>query len=89
MTLNVAVTMRITPRDIDVDLNKIKKKVERIVPEYGRLHNAEEKPIAFGLSAIEAVILLDDNKGGSEEIEERLKKLDIVSQVDVIGINRL
>lgn len=89
MKLNVAVTMRITPRDIDVDLNEIEEKLEDIVSKYGKLHQTEKKPIAFGLSAVEALILLDDSKGGSDEIEGELKKLDIVSQVDITDLSLL
>lgn len=89
MKLNVAVTMRITPQSIDVDLNRIEEELEGIVSKYGKLHRAEKKPIAFGLSAVEAIILLDDSRGGSDEIENELKKLDIVSQVDVIDLSLL
>ena len=86
MSLNVALTMRITPANIDVDLDKIKEKLGEIVSKYGKVYSAEKKPIAFGLNAIEAVILLNDKKGGGDEIEEELQKLEIVGGVDVLDL---
>jgi len=89
MDLNVVARIRITPDSIDSDLNKIKDELARISSDYGKLHSAEIKPIAFGLNSLEAAILLNDSKGGIEEIEEKLKSVEGVSQVDVIDVNRL
>ena len=88
MRLNVSVRIRITPADIDTDLSAIEKELSEISKSYGKLHSAEIKPIAFGLNCLEASILLDDSKGGIDEIEEKLRKLDQVSQVDVLDISR-
>jgi len=88
MKLNVSVRIRITPADIDTDLSAIEKELSEISKSYGKLHSAEIKPIAFGLNCLEASILLDDSKGGIDEIEEKLRKLDQVSQVDVLDVSR-
>ena len=87
--MNVAVVLRITPRDIDTDLEGIRERLAGIVKGYGKLHKTEIKPIAFGLNSVEATLLLNDSEGGMEEIEEKLKALDEVSQVDVLDVNRL
>jgi len=89
MKLNVSVKIRVTPADIDTDLNSIGKELSEISKSYGKLHSSEIKPIAFGLNCLEAIILLDDSKGGIDEIEEKLRELDQVSQVDVLDISRL
>lgn len=86
MELNLAVTMKIMPEGVEVDLNKIKEELTVIVEEYGKLHSAEEKPIAFGLKALEITLLLNDKKGGSDEIQEEISKLAGVSEVDVTGM---
>jgi len=88
MRLNVSVRIRITPADIDTDFSTIEKELSEISKSYGKLHSAEIKPIAFGLNCLEANILLDDSKGGIDEIEEKLRKLDQVSQVDVLDVSR-
>ncbi len=89
MELNVVAKIRITPKEVDTDLDKIKGKLEIITNKYGEIHNTEIKPIAFGLNSLEATLLLNDSRGGIEEIEEELKKNEEVSQVDVIDLNRL
>ena len=89
MELNVAATLRIMPTDAGVDLDPIKDALEEIVKDLGRIHTIEVKPIAFGLNSLEAVILLNDSAGGMEEVESGVKKLDGVSSVEVIDVNRL
>jgi len=86
MELNLAVTLRIMPKGVDVDLNEIKKKLEAIAEKYGKLHGAEEKPIAFGLKALEVTILLNDKRGGTDEIQEEISKLSGVGEVDVTNM---
>ncbi len=88
MDLNVAATIRITPKSVTADLDEIKGKLEDIVRDYGKVHKSEIKDIAFGIKSIEAVILLNDRKGGIDEIEEELRCMNNVSQVDVINISR-
>ena len=86
MELNLAAELRIMPEGVDTDLNKIKEKLESIVKEYGKVHSAEEKPIAFGLKALDATILLNDKKGGTDEIQDEISKLPGVSEVDVVNM---
>ncbi len=89
MSLNVSVRIRITPSDIDVDFDSIIDKLSRVTEKYGKLHSFEVKPIAFGLKCLEAALLLDDSKGGIDEIEEKLKKFKLISQIDILEVNRL
>ncbi len=89
MKLNVVAKIRITPDDVDSDLDLIRERLAEIVEDHGRLHKSEVKPIAFGLNSIEATLLLDDSRGGLEGIESSLKEMREVSQVDVLDINRL
>jgi len=89
MDLNVVVKLRIMPKDVSTSLKEIESFLKEIVSNYGKLHSTEIKPIAFGLKALEATILLDDKKGGIEEIEEKLKSAEEISQVDVIEVSRI
>ena len=86
MELNLAANLRIMPDGVDADLNEIKEKLGAIVEKYGEVHSAEEKPIAFGLKALEVTVLLNDKKGGTDEIQAEVSKLSGVSEVDVTGM---
>jgi len=51
MELNVAASLRIMPESLEVDLEKTKKAVEKIVTKHGKINSSEIKPIAFGLKS--------------------------------------
>jgi len=89
MELNVVTTLRIMPTDPGIDLESIKEDLEEIVKQFGKIHKTEVKPVAFGLNSLEVVVLLNDSKGGMEEIESRVRGLNGVGSVEVIDISRL
>ncbi|PKP52538.1 MAG: elongation factor 1-beta [Candidatus Altiarchaeales archaeon HGW-Altiarchaeales-3] len=86
MELNLAVELRIMPESPEVDLNKIKEELSKIVKEYGKLHSAEEMPIAFGLKSLDVTVLLNDKRGGCDEIQEAGSKIEGVSEIDVVNM---
>ncbi len=89
MELNVAATVRIMPTGIDVNLETVQKSVEKIASKYGKLNSAEVKPIAFGLKALEVILLLNDKEGGMEEIEAQIAKIKGVNSVETLEATRL
>ena len=89
MELNVVAHMRIMPEGIESDFDSIKKGVETIVSKYGKVHSSEVKPLAFGLKAMEVIILLSDKQGGMDEIETEISKLHGVGGVETTDVNRL
>lgn len=86
MELNLAVELRIMPDGVEVDLKEIKNKLESIVKDYGKVYGAEEKPIAFGLKSLDVTVLLNDKKGGADEIQDAISKLPGVSEVDITNM---
>ena len=89
MDLNVAATLRIMPTDVNVDLEEIKGKLSGIIDKFGDLNSTDLKPIAFGLKSLDIVVLLNDGKGGIDEIETGLRQIDGVGDVNVLDVNRL
>ena len=80
----VLVSVRIFPSSIDVDLDELKKIIESNLPEYASVYGFNEEPIAFGLKALIAHILLpEDRAGGIEEIESTLKGISEISEFEV------
>jgi elongation factor 1-beta len=74
----VAVTVKIMPEGVDVDLEKVKEEVRKRI----EVKDLKEVPIAFGLKAVEVLVLTDDEKG-SEWIVERLSNIEGVSRVEI------
>ncbi len=86
---NVVARLRIMPDDIEVDLDGIDKKIRELVGEKAEVHSSEVKPIAFGLSALEVNILLNDKQGGMDELQDKINDIDGVSEAEVTDLNRL
>jgi len=86
----VAATIKIMPADADTDLNVLKDKIKAAIPASGRLNGEiEEKPIAFGLKALIATIIVEDDEGGIDPVEEALNAIDEAESVSVINLDRL
>ena len=81
--------VKILPTSIDVDLDKLAERVEEGVSNVAKLHSYYTEPIAFGLSALVADFILEEREGGTEPLEEALKKVEGVGELDVIAISRM
>ncbi|MFZ2456302.1 MAG: elongation factor 1-beta [Candidatus Altiarchaeia archaeon] len=89
MELNVAASIRIMPTGVEINLEAIKKSVEKIVSKYGKVNSSEIKPIAFGLKSLEMMLLLNDKTGGMDDIEAQIAKIDGVNGVEILEVTRL
>jgi len=75
---DVAISIRIMPENPNVDLNKIKNEIFKRMD----VKDAKIEPIAFGLKALKILIITPD-KGGTEEIENQIRKINGVADVEV------
>jgi len=77
----VLIVCRIFPKGLDV--SKVKKDInEKFKPE-----KIEEEPIAFGLKALKVYKIVEEEVGS--KFEDELKKIDGVSQVEVLKVSRI
>ena len=85
----VAIVYKVTPEGTEVDLKALQENITNSIPEHAKLNKIEEKPLAFGLMYLEVQIILDDRKGGSNEIEKWLADFEGVQSVDVMQMGLL
>jgi translation elongation factor aEF-1 beta len=86
----VMVSLKIFPCDVDVDREALKKEIEKTLPDYASVYKFEEEPIAFGLVAVIAHVLVpEDKEGGVDEVESRLKKIDKISEFQTLMVRRV
>ena len=78
---NVAISIRIMPENTNVDLNEIKNEISKKM----KIQDSKIEPIAFGLKALKILIIAPD-KGGTEEIENEIKKIEGVADVIVESV---
>ncbi len=75
-----------TSPDVDMahlqnDLNTVISKESKGEPKF------EIKPFAFGLKAIEVTFMMDESKG-CDAIEEEIKKVHNVENIEVLRLDR-
>lgn len=86
---DVVATIKLMPESPDVDLEKIKSDVESSIPAGAEFHKIDEEPIAFGLVALNVMVVVGDAEGGTEPVEEKLAQIDGVNSVEVVDVRRL
>jgi elongation factor 1-beta len=85
----VVATIKLMPDSPDIDIAKIKEQVEKSIPDEAELHKIEEEPIAFGLIALNVMVVVGDIEGGTEKVEEALSKIENVGSIEVVDVRRL
>jgi len=85
----VLASIKIFPSEANIDLGVLKSKVQKSLPDGATVQKFEEEPVAFGLVALIAhVILPEDSAGKMDEVEEAIKGVDLVSEIQVLRVGR-
>ena len=82
-------TLKVMPESPEVDLEQLKAQITDLIPETATLHAIEEEPIAFGLVALNTMVIVEDGEGGTEAIEDEIRALEDVASVEVTATGRL
>lgn len=85
----VGLQYRVLPEDIDVDLDKLENSIKAALPEGASFKAAEKRPVAFGLKALHVLIVLDDKKGGAEQVETAISGVPGVQSVEIVEMGLL
>jgi translation elongation factor aEF-1 beta len=87
---DVAITFRMMPMSRDSNIEDIKKDITRGISsiQSAKLKQIVEKPIAFGLNALDVLIIVPDSVGPSK-IEEALRRVKNVASVETESVTLL
>ena len=85
----VALQYRILPDGVDIDLNKMLEGVKKALPTGATLRASEQKPLAFGLKALHVLVVMDDKKGGAEQVEAAISGVAGVQSVEIVEMGLL
>jgi len=80
----VIVTYKIMPKGLEVDLDKLESTIKDSV----KPDQIKREPMAFGLYSLSVVKIIPDESGESDKIEDKLRKIDGVSEVQVVDLTR-
>jgi len=77
----VMITYKIMPEGTESDLERIREDIKNIAEEHGTLKGSNQEEVAFGLKAVIARIVIPDEGGIVNKIEEKLEKIEEVQSV--------
>jgi elongation factor 1-beta len=84
---DVAINYRLLPESPDVNLEELTARIKAALPEGVKLHKSTTKPFAFGLSAIEVLVVMKDSGGLSDQTEENLQKVEGIQSVELLEMS--
>ena len=80
---------RVMPDGADIDLDALEASIKAGLPDFAELQSCAAKPFAFGLKALETSIVVEDEEGNNDKVEEALSGLDGVQGVELLEMGRL
>jgi elongation factor 1-beta len=87
MASRLVARIRILPAEPDSDLDGLILGLTKIAEGIELKAHAKE-PIAFGLHAIVGDFLIDDDEGQMDKLEDSIKKIEGVGEIEVINVSR-
>ena len=85
----VAAKIKIMPQSPEVDLDALQERLEGSLPEGAKIKGFERDDVAFGLVALFPTVIIPDEGGATDAVEEAFADVDGVESVDVDTVGRL
>jgi elongation factor 1-beta len=83
----VGITIKVMPDGMDIDLEELKDKVIKTIPEGIKVSGANIVPIAFGLKALVIDMIMGDES--PDELVDAISSIDGVSRAEIEKVGRL
>jgi elongation factor 1-beta len=80
--------IRIMPADAESNLDSVIQSMKTSMPEGMEMRGHAIEPIAFGLKAIVGDFLLEDAEGQMEGLEDAIKNIEGVGEIEVMNLSR-
>ena len=86
----VVVTLRIMPKNTEVDLEELELKAKKEIVDFcsSKEFKTQVQPIAFGLRALNILFVMDESKGSTEALEQKISQINGVESVEVTDVRR-
>jgi len=85
----VAARIKVMPQSPEIDLDALQERLEESLPEGARINGFDRDDVAFGLVALFPTVIVPDDAGGTEAVEEAFTGVDGVESVSVEEVGRL
>ena len=81
--------LKVLPEEVGIELSRMVSSIQKNLPANAVIRRTGEDPIAFGLVALLLDVQIEEKEGSTDELEEAVKKSDLVSEVQVLGVSKL
>jgi elongation factor 1-beta len=85
----VAAQLKVMPENPEIDLEELEESLVAALPEGAELNGSDTKDVAFGLVALIVAVVVPDDEGGTDAVEEAFADIDGVESVSVENVGRV
>ncbi|MFB6070417.1 MAG: elongation factor 1-beta [Halanaeroarchaeum sp.] len=85
----VAAVIKVMPDSPEHDLDDLRDRLETALPEGAKINSVETEDVAFGLVALLPTVIVPDDAGGTEAVEEAFASVEGVESVSVEEVGRI
>jgi elongation factor 1-beta len=85
----VAAQLKVMPQSPEVDLDELQERLEQVLPEGAKINGFQRDDVAFGLVALIPTVIVPDDAGGTDAVEEAFGDVEDVESVSVENVGRL
>ena len=85
----VAAKIKVMPQSPDIDLDALQDRLEGSLSEGAKINGFERDDVAFGLVALFPTVIVPDDSGGTEAVEEAFTEVEGVESVSVENVGRI
>lgn len=86
---DVATQVKVMPMSPEVDLDDLESRLAEALPDGAELNDTAREDVAFGLTALIVMVVVPDDAGGTEAVEEAFASVDDVESVSIENVTRL
>jgi len=77
------------PQSPEIDLDELQERLEASLPEGAQINGFERDDVAFGLVALLPTVIVADDAGGTEVVEDAFAEVEGVESVAVEDVGRI